>query len=142
MTPIDASAQAVCLHEYAHLAVAKHFGGAGFVTVARVADASPPCHAGAFRLFGDLADHEWRIVALAGAIAECLAEDPLAGVDRIAHRLDAASRLTGVDRQLAAGYTRDDVTACVAILRAEWSSLCADAAAHARRLAGASTMEP
>jgi hypothetical protein len=145
MTPVDASAaasaQAVCLHEYAHLAVARHFGAAGFVAVARVAGALPPCHAGAFRLFGDLADDEWRVVALAGAVGECLAEEPLAGVDDIARRLEAGTALAGVDRELADGYTRDDVAACVAILRTEWSSVCADAAAHAQRLGCTSARE-
>jgi len=118
-----------CIHEYAHWAVARHFGAAGFVTI--VACRGEPRYAGRFQMHGELADNAWRIVALAGAVAEYLAEDPaMAAAQVVAGLQGIPSRLSGVDAELAAGYAIADVEQCLVIVRAAWPEI--DAAARER----------
>lgn len=122
----------VLVHEYAHLAAARHFGAAGFVRVLRVRDdAAGVCFAGRFQLYGALDDDAWRIVALAGVVAECID----AGCDDDAERLHrhVGEALAGVDGELARDYLPRHVDCCRAILRATWRALVDDAEEHARR---------
>jgi hypothetical protein len=92
-----------CLHEYAHLIVARHFGAAGFVTIA--GDATSCRYGGRFQMYGELADDEWRVVALAGVVAERLDEEPTLEACTLAAALRAdADLLSGTDARLAAGF--------------------------------------
>ena len=124
-----ASLRRTCLHEYAHLAVARHFGACGFVTIHAVAGAA--AYAGRFQMHGELGDAEWRVVALAGALAECLDADAAIGADA-AHRRIAADPqfLRGVDADLAQGFGIDEVRCCLEILRSCWTSIESDAIAR------------
>jgi hypothetical protein len=118
-----------CLHEFAHLAAARHFGAAGFVRFLRCGDpASEARWSGRFQLYGELGDDEWRIVALAGAIAELFARDPTLGVEGTFDLLaQDPTLLTGVDRQLARGYGIDDVARGLAIVAGAWREIEAEA---------------
>jgi hypothetical protein len=119
-----------CLHEYAHLAVARHFGACGFVTVRAVPGAAAG-FAGRLQMFGELGDAEWRVVALAGALAEFHDDDPTLGTDAARLRLVADPELLcGVDAELAQGFGADDVRRCLEILRVHWTSIEGDAIAH------------
>ena len=119
-----------CLHEYAHLAVARHFGACGFVTL-RAVPGTTTGYAGRFQMYGELGDAEWRVVALAGALAECLDDDATLGADAARRRLAAEPELLcGVDAELAQGFVTDDVRRCLEILRAHWASIEGDAIAH------------
>ena len=84
-------------------------------------------YAGSFQLFGDLDEREWRVVALAGTLAEWIAE----GVDSDARLLDRLREqpdaLPATDARLAAGYDERDVRDCAARLRRRWSELADDA---------------
>jgi hypothetical protein len=125
-----ASLRRTCLHEYAHLAVARHFGAAGFVTIRALSGDAR--YAGRFQMFGELSDSEWRIVALAGALAECLDAEPGIDIEGLCARLAAdPDLLCGVDAELARGFEVDDVRRCVEILGACWPSIEAEALAHA-----------
>ena len=121
---------ATCIHEYAHLAVARHFGAFGFVTVTRVTLAEPrvPAWRGQFQLFGELPDQAWRIVALAGTLAEWHFD----GATTDATALDAMLRwpgaLSSCDEALARGFDRDDVQDCLAVLAGAWPTILRDAA--------------
>jgi hypothetical protein len=116
----------VCLHEYAHLAVARELGACGYVTIRRV-DGAGSRFAGCFQMFGELADSEWRVVALAGAVAECMA-DGCVDDAAIAERVRGAScLLSGVDAALADGHTADDLALCAAIVRRAWTGLVREA---------------
>jgi hypothetical protein len=116
-----------CVHEYAHAAVARHFGAAGFVTiVARCADAAG--YGGRFQMYGELAEDEWRIVALAGTVAECVDDDPHADARAIVAALAAdPARLSSVDAQLAAGFGDTDVERCLGIVKALWREIAGEA---------------
>jgi len=135
MTPGDADARDLhraCIHEFAHWAVAGHFGAAGFVTIVRSVAGRSSC-GGRFQMYGDLADDEWRIVALAGTVAECFADDPgvdaLAIVDYIRKDPDA---LSDVDAQLADGFEDRDVERCLGIVKALWREITNEADERSR----------
>ena len=116
-----------CIHECAHWAVAKHLGAAGFVTIVR-SRAGPPGWGGRFQMYGDLADDDWRVVALAGVIAECVDDEP---GDRGGgnHRSPGKDppMLSAIDAQLAAGFGDEDVARCLRIVRAVWHELAKEA---------------
>src|SRR4051812_19261483 len=110
---MNAALRRACLHEYAHSTVARHFGAAGFVTIVR-GKADEPAYGGRFQMYGELADHEWRIVALAGAVAESVNDDPEVEALSLVTALRAKSGvLSGVDAQLAADFADDDVAQCL-----------------------------
>lgn len=120
----------VCLHEYAHLAVARAFGASGFVRIRRVANdvRAPPRFAGAFQMHGDLDERAWHVVALAGTIAEWLADAPSLDEAAILARLgEEADALSPVDACLAAGWDATDVRECIRRLRSAWLELMRDA---------------
>ena len=115
-----------CLHEYAHLVVARHFGAAGFVTIA--GDATSYRYGGRFQMYGELADDEWRIVALAGVVAERLDEEPAVSASVLAAALPADSDgLSGTDAELAAGFDEADVERCLCIIRTLWRDIASEA---------------
>jgi hypothetical protein len=119
----------VCLHEHAHLVVARALGACGFVRIVRVAGGD--AWAGAFQMHGTLDDRGWRLVALAGTLAEWLDEAPGLGVDDAHSRLRADGALSRDDALLAAGYDAADVAACLAVLRAHWRAIVDEAEEHA-----------
>lgn len=125
----DAQLHRTCLHEAAHLVVARHFGATGFVRILRAGEiTSAPSWLGRFQLYGDLADHEWRIVALAGAIAELIAGDTTRDVARVRDELARdPTLLTGADLELAQGYDERDVARCLALVTREWREIAAEA---------------
>lgn len=124
-----------CIHEYAHWAVARHFGAAGFVTIVR-SRAGPPGWGGRFQMYGDLADEEWRIVALAGIVAEWVDDDPGITAAEIIDRLRKdPAQLSAVDAQLAVGFGDDDIERCLRIVRALWHEVAAEAGDRATSVA-------
>ena len=126
---------ATCLHEYAHLAAARHFGATGFVRISRV-DAARPSWFGRFQLFGELAADEWRVVALAGVVAELLArEGSLDAAHTAACLAHDPALLTGADGQLARGYGIEDVARCLAIVKRAWREIASDAIERANEVA-------
>ena len=115
------------LHEYAHLVVARHFGAAGFVTIAREG-ASEPRFGGRFQMYGELADDEWRIVALAGTVAERVDEEPRIETALLADALRAGpDRLSSVDAQLAADFVETDVEQCLRLVKTLWREIASEA---------------
>lgn len=126
---VDPVLYATCLHEYAHRAVACHFGAFGFVTVRRLraAASGKPGWQGRFQLFGALDDDEWRIVAIAGTLAERL----YAGLPADAAVLESALRLPGAlsdcDAALAGDFVREDVARCAVVLREQWAAISREA---------------
>jgi len=130
----EAASQALwraCLHEYAHLVVARHFGAAGFVTIVRGRTFEPD-YGGRFQMYGELADDEWRIVALAGAVAERVDEDPCVDAASLAAALRAEPGLmSGVDAQLAAGFVEADVEQCLCLVEKLWHEIASEAGERA-----------
>ena len=127
-----------CIHEYAHWAVARHFGAAGFVTIVG-SRTGPPSWGGRFQMYGDLADREWRIVALAGTVAECVDEDAsVDGLDIIARLRNDPSLLSAIDARLAEGFGDDDVAQCLAIVKAVWHEIAGEAEDRASSVASES----
>ena len=115
-----------CLHEYAHLVVARHFGAAGFVAIA--GDATACSYGGRFQMYGELADDEWRIVALAGVVAERLDEEPTVTASVLSAALRAdPDMLRGTDARLAAGFDEADVERCVSLVRVLWRDIAGEA---------------
>jgi hypothetical protein len=122
----------VCLHEYAHLVVARHFGAAGFVAI--VGDSTSCRYGGRFQMYGELADDEWRIVALAGLVAERLDDEPTLTASVLAAALGAdPDLLSGTDAQLAAGFDEVDVERCLSLVTTLWRDITGEAN---ERLAG------
>ncbi|HEX4884560.1 MAG TPA: hypothetical protein VFX05_10510 [Casimicrobiaceae bacterium] len=128
----------VCLHEYAHLAAARAFGACGFVRIVRIASADARDRfCGAFQMHGTLDEREWRVVALAGTLAEWLAVAPdLRHEDALA-RLRAHDALSLADAALAAGHDGEDVRRCLVLLRGAWSAMMQEAAEHAETVRSA-----
>ena len=127
-----------CIHEYAHWAVAKHLGAAGFVTIVR-SRAGPPGWGGRFQMYGDLADDDWRIVALAGVVAECIEDNPAIEAAAIVDGLKQdPTMLSAIDAQLAADFGDDDVARCLRIVRAVWHELAKEADDRAASVASES----
>jgi hypothetical protein len=122
-----------CLHEFAHLAVARRFGACGFVRILRSGDRQAR-YAGCFQMHGELADDEWRIVALAGTLAELVDDEPTIDATEARARLESGRvALSPLDASLARGYGMRDVARCLAILRAVWALIVADADERCRR---------
>src|SRR5262245_40796742 len=122
-----------CIHEYAHFLVARELGAAGFVTISCARDelSGRPRFGGCFQMHGELAADEWRIVALAGAIAECVLDDDEIAAPAILGRLSRGDiELSGPDAVLAAEYDAGDVTRCLAIVRRAFPMIAAEAEAH------------
>jgi len=129
--------RAACIHEFAHLGIARCFGAAGFVSIAsaRSRDAQ---HAGwhaCFQLHGTLSEDEWRIVALAGVIAERIdAGDPCM-LDEVVAHVGTPGVLSHTDAALSRGYDASHVASCLSLLRAGWRDIEADAQARANSVA-------
>jgi hypothetical protein len=126
---------ATCLHEYAHLAVARHFGACGFVTVQRL-HAGEATWQGRFQLYGALDDDAWRIVALAGTLAERLFEGHPASAALLEAVLRKPGALSYCDAKLAQGFDRGDVTSCLAVLRDAWPAITCDARERVTEISG------
>ena len=126
----EAAARALwrtCLHEYAHLVVARYFGAAGFVTIAR-GTASEASYGGQFQMYGELADDEWRIVALAGAVAERVDEEPCVETALLAAALRTEpGLLSGVDAALAGDFVEADVERCLRLVKKLWREIASEA---------------
>ena len=125
--------RAACTHEYAHLVVARYFGACGFVTVTRITGretATIGWH-GRFQLFGELDDAEWRIVAIAGTIAERIDERAACDADSLLEALQQPGALSDSDARLAYGYGVDDVKRCLRIVRTSWREIETQAAERA-----------
>jgi hypothetical protein len=117
--------RAACMHEYAHLVVARQFGACGFVTVARIAGREHDAQRwhGRFQLFGELGDDEWRIVALAGTIAEWIDAQAAFDTASLLAALKRPGTLSPTDASLAHGYGADDVERCVRIVTMAWHEI-------------------
>lgn len=121
------------MHEYAHLAVARCFGACGFVTVARVAGLNGELGSwhSAFQLFGELTDDEWRVVALAGMIAERFDAGAAFDTRSLLEALQRPGALSDSDASLAFGYDARDIECCVKLLTTSWRAIETDAADRA-----------
>ena len=120
------------MHEYAHWAVARSLGACGFVTIVREAPDSDGTarFGGRFQMHGELDDADWRLVALAGTIAECYDDDRTISATAIAARLARGEiDISGTDAKLAAGYDERDVARCLVLVQRVWPEIIADTAA-------------
>lgn len=134
MTPRDLDLlRATCLHEEAHLAVARHFGACGFITIRRVTGSTTTWQ-GRFQLVGDIEDDAWRIVALAGTLAERLDDDRAIDARELASALRRPGALSPCDEALARGFRIDDVRRCLAIVHAMRPMLARDADERVREV--------
>ena len=116
-----------CLHEYAHLVVARHFGAAGFVAITGD-PTSASRYGGRFQMYGELADQEWRVVAMAGVVAERFEEEPDVTTTVLAAALRAdPGMLRGTDAELAAGFDEADVDRCLGLVRTLWRDIASEA---------------
>jgi hypothetical protein len=79
-------------------------------------------------MYGELADDEWRIVALAGAVAERIDEKPCIEAALLADALRAEpGLLSGVDAELAAGFVEADVERCLCLVKKLWHEIASEA---------------
>jgi hypothetical protein len=118
-----------CLHEFAHLAAARSFGACGFVAVQRLGISYPEDTKwqGRFQLFGALDDDAWRVVALAGTLAERLFDGHPANASQLEEALRRPGALSYCDAALARGFDRGDVHACIAVVNDAWAAIIDDA---------------
>jgi hypothetical protein len=125
-----------CLHEFAHLAAARSFGACGFVTVQRLGtgDLQNAKWQGRFQLFGALDDDAWRVVALAGTLAERLFDGHPANLSQLARALRLPGALSYCDAALARGFDRDHVDACIAVVSNAWAAIIDDATERAAEI--------
>jgi hypothetical protein len=131
----------VCLHEYAHLAAARAFGACGFVRIRRIAvpAGEPAQYSGSFQMHGELGEWQWRVVALAGTLAEWMHDGAGLAVADVVARLAAGSALSPQDARLGDGYDDDDVRCCLELLDAQWDWLCREASQRAAEIETQST---
>lgn len=128
----------VCLHEFAHQEVARHFGFEGHV---RVHD-NP---SGGFDerffggrfflldLFGKADPRAKRLIALAGKVAETLDDDPdLEGWELIEWLDYGIESLSDSDAVLAEAFDEQDIDECIAIVLSVWHEIERHAAFEAR----------
>lgn len=133
----------VCLHEYAHLVVARRLGAVGFVRIARIVPPRDegPHFAGRFELHVPLDAELVRIVALAGPIAELVDLEPSIHITELRSRLAAGPlRLSGADAVLAAGYAEDDVARALALVRELWPTIVEESASRCSDVAAAGVL--
>ncbi len=79
-------------------------------------------------MYGELADDERRIVALAGAIAERIDKEPAIAASMLVAALRFGPDPLGVaDAELAAGFDESDVEACLAMVRKLWREIASEA---------------
>jgi hypothetical protein len=128
-SPEDALAR-VCLHEYAHLVVARALGACGYVRIRL----GPNGFAGAFHMHdhASLDERAWRVVALAGTLAEWLDDAPRLDVADACERLARPMALSHEDATLGAGHDAHDVRRCLHLLREHWNGLLLEAEERAR----------
>ena len=133
-----ASLERTCVHEHGHLVVARALGASGFVRLVRIVaggNREVVGYAGSFQLFGELDEREWRIVALAGTLAEWIAEVPDFDESLLLDRLHGTpDPLPATDARLAAGYDDEDVRRCMSLLKRHWGEVCAEALDRATSL--------
>lgn len=122
--------RSTCIHEYAHLAVARHFGASGFVRIARLQGHANASWAGSFHLYSDLGSDEWRIVALAGVVAERLDENAQVRGEALCEALRDARTLSDSDARYASGHDERDINHCLAIVKSSWREI--ETMAHER----------
>jgi hypothetical protein len=113
-----------CIHEFAHAAVARHFGVFGSVEVFPNETRGPDdkFFAGQFTLYGPLSAEHGRIVGLAGTVAEYVDGDPHVDAESVAEYL-FADDLSETDARLADGFDGDDVEETVALVKRLWSEI-------------------
>ena len=131
-SPAARNLRRTCVHEYAHWAVARSLGAYGFVTIGRagVDAAGSAQFGGRFQMHGGLDDGDWRVVALAGTVAECYDDDRTITAAAIAERLRRGDiAIEGTDAVLAAGFDEADVVRCLALVQRAWPEIVAEATA-------------
>jgi hypothetical protein len=131
-----ATLRETCIHEYAHLAVARSLGACGYVRIARVrSPAEPDRWHGEFHLYGELDDADRRLVALAGSMAERFARDTCSDTDALLAYLDEPDRLSRADARFARGFDGADVRRCLAAVIAAWREIESEADERAAAVA-------
>jgi hypothetical protein len=123
-----ADLRSACIHEFAHEAVARHFGAWGRVTIRPNTGADwwqNKLYAGTFDLArGILNEHQQCLVGLAGAIAEHIDRYPDISCDDIVGSFnDDKILLSETDRQFTARYSSDDVRKCFTLVKSLWAEI-------------------
>lgn len=88
----------------------------------------------AFQLCGELTDAEWRIVALAGSIAERIDAGEACDTQSLLDALECAGVLSASDASLARGYSAVDVERCVELVTRSWRMIETEAAERATEI--------
>ncbi len=127
----------LCLHEHAHVAVAKYFGSEGWVDVQAAPPGSWLPHGLDFYIGRSYFDplryaRDRHLVGWAGAVAEMLDEDSEACAPEIFERCTTgAYELSGTDLDLIGRPRLADVAACLGLLRRLWTEIVTRAKATA-----------
>jgi hypothetical protein len=120
----------VCIHECGHMLVARHFGAIGHIRLELndSGGAGERYVVGRFHLLMALVDPVGRrITGLAGAVAEHLHEQGVDAEVWMFGLLKYATCLSETDADFAGDYSREDVEACVALLRQLWPQVTQEA---------------
>jgi hypothetical protein len=123
----------VCLHEFAHLHVARHHGVAGHVRVAANPHAgdglTERMFIGKFHFLQRCEDASaLRQIGLAGTVAEELDDDTtLEGWQILEWLQEGTLELSGTDAKYAGDYTEADLDLTIALVRDLWDALDSDA---------------
>jgi len=115
-----------CIHEYAHMIVARHLGIHGFVKIARNGSGGEleRHFGGTFTRFADGNTHQKRMIGLAGTVAEHVYCDPAIEAFQIADFLECgADELSISDADISGDYTAADIEECLVLVKLLWATI-------------------
>jgi len=126
-----------CIHGYAHSTVADYLNVPGFVSIERNVNggAAEKFYIAEFTSTKLVKGGAARLIALAGIVAECYANDPVVSPQEIADWISFdLFELSPTSAALILASDEGDVARCLEIVRTCWNDITQNAAAHAAYL--------
>lgn len=125
----------VCIHEFAHQEVARHFGADGHVRIHDNPNGGidERYFGGSFHRLTDVDVRSKRLIALAGTVAETLDDTPDLEGWQLVEWLDGGlDELSESDADIAGDFDEHDIDECIAVALSVWQEIERHAAFEAK----------
>lgn len=121
----DLDLRRTAIHEHAHREVARRLGVYGFVRITPNPNGGYEQHYFVGKFFHEpIQDKRVRqMVALAGFVAECVDENPMATAAEIYKRMVFEAELSASDAEQAGSFERKHVAECLQMVQLAWNDI-------------------